>query len=196
MAFVTQRQVQLHPVDGGSVCAGLPAHSLAVFVDMAALLHISYALQAVERSLQEAVALSTSQAAPLLSVPWGLHFIANASSSALLTNSKALLQSVRFWKAANAVASTAGLARSSHSSNRGRPVLMARVLNHQNSLKEKQQQQRKDGPSAGGAAGSSGAGVSATIKACAQTASILSRCVHCFVTVLLWNVPRWLGLHF
>lgn len=154
---------------------------------MAAVLRFSCALQAVERSLQEAVALSTSQAAPLLSAPWGLHFIAHASSSALLTTSKALLQSVRFWKAANAVASTAGLARNSNSSSRGRPVLMARVLNHQNSLKDKQQQQQwKDGPSAGGVAGSSiGASMSATIKASAQAASILSRCVQCPGTFML-----------
>jgi hypothetical protein len=96
---------------------------------------------------------------------------------------------VRFWKAAHAVASTAGLVRNSNSSTRGRPVLMARVLNHQNSLTDKQQQQRKDGPIAGRAAGSSGAGVSPTMKACAQTAQILSRFVHPPFTVLILTAP-------
>jgi hypothetical protein len=61
-------------------------------------------LQAVDKSLNEAVALSTSQASPLLSAGWGLHFISHASSSALLTTSRALLQCVRVWKAANALA--------------------------------------------------------------------------------------------
>lgn len=65
---------------------------------------LSLLLQAVDKSLNEAVALCTSQASPLLSAGWGLHFISHASSSALLTTSRALLQCVRVWKAANALA--------------------------------------------------------------------------------------------
>lgn len=134
-------------------------------------------LQAVDRSLSEAVALSTSQAAPLLSAPWGLHFVAHASSSTLLTTSKVLLEAVYFWKAANARAGPAGLASSS---SRRRPVLMVRALNHQNSFADRQQQQRKEGTTHGSGSGSgsrSSSAVAATAKACAQTATILSRCV-------------------
>jgi len=135
-------------------------------------------LQAVERALSEAVQLSTSQAAPLLSAPWGLHFIAHASSSALLLSSRALLQAVRVWKAASAMAGAAGLASGSGNGGRGRPVLMARVLNHQSSWKEKQQQQQQGGK-AGGSAGTTGNSssntVSATILMCGRSASILSQ---------------------
>lgn len=132
-------------------------------------------VQAVDRSLSETVALSTSQAAPLLSAPWGLHFVAHASSSTLLTTSKVLLEAVYFWKAANARAGPAGLASSS---SRRRPVLMVRALNHQNSFADRQQQQRKEGARRGSGSGSgSSSAVATTAKACAQTATILSRCV-------------------
>lgn len=136
--------------------------------------------QAVDKSLSEAIQLSTSQAAPLLGAPWGLHFIAHASSSALLTTSRALLQALRFWKAATvmsgggaaAAAGSGGATPGSAHSSRVRPVLMARTLNHQGSFGDKQQSPQHQ---AGGGSKGSAASLSATIKSCAGSASILSR---------------------
>lgn len=136
-------------------------------------------LQAVDKSLQEVVALDSSQATPLLSEPWGLHYIAHTSSQTLLTTSKALFEAVYAWKCTNALAEAAGMVQTS-SGNRTRPVLMARAFNHQDS--RQQQQQRKEGPSSGGTASSSGSGskaaaaMTATVQTCAKTAKLLSRC--------------------
>lgn len=145
--------------------------------------------QAVDKALSAAVQLSTSQASPLLSAPWGLHFISHASSSALLVTSRALLQSVRFWKAGYVMAGAAGtagaaaggLGRSGSGSSGGRlrPALMARALNHQHSLGGDKQQQQGSSSGKGAGASSEGAGRSATLpailRACAKSASILSQ---------------------
>jgi hypothetical protein len=100
----------------------------------------------VSRSLAAAVALGSTEAAPLVLCPWGLTFAAYTSSADLLLSCRVLMLSVCTWKAAAAKAELAAVSSSGNGSggskrSAGRPVLMARNLNSHAAGSKQQQQQ-------------------------------------------------------